>query len=129
MDMLLFGVFPYVAFTIFVVGTIVRYRMKFKFSSLSAQFLETRNMFLCSVPFHVSLLLILLGHLIGFLFPSLFLGMGGSGLVVFEVIALGLGFTAIVGLVTLLIRRLVPDRLKAVTTKMDITIELLLIGQ
>lgn len=129
MDILLFGAFPYVALAVFFIGTIWRYQTGYKYSSLSSQFLETKQLFLSSVPFHVGILIILLGHLVGFLFPSLFLSLSGSSLVAFEVIALAFGLSAIVGLVSLLMRRLQSDRLKVVTSKMDIIIELLLLSQ
>ncbi len=45
MDGLLFGAFPYVALTIFVVGTIIRYRGGFQYSSLSSQFLESKKIY------------------------------------------------------------------------------------
>jgi len=129
MDIVLFGAFPYVAVVVFVIGTIWRYQTGFKYSSLSSQFLETKKLFLASVPFHVGVLVILLGHLVGFLFPSLFTSMGGSSIVTFEIVALAFGTAAIVGLFFLMIRRFTNDRVKAVTTKMDVFIELVLLVQ
>jgi nitrate reductase gamma subunit len=128
MNILLFGAFPYVAVVVFLIGTIWRYKSGFKYSSLSSQFLETKKLFLSSVPFHVGILVILLGHFVGYLFPSL-LQIGGSSLVTFEVIALAFALAATVGLISLLSRRLQSDRLKVVTTKADIAIELLLLAQ
>lgn len=129
MDFLLFGAFPYVALVMFLVGTIARYKTGFKYSSLSSQFLETKKLFLSSVPFHVGILVVLLGHLIGFLFPSVFLSFGGQSLVTFEIVALSFAFAAIVGLISLFIRRATSERLRMVTNKMDVLIELLLMAQ
>ena len=92
MDTLLFGAFPYVAIVIFVVGTIFRYKTGFKYSSLSSQLLEGKKLFSASVPFHVGIIVVFLGHLIGFLFPSVFTSMGGSTLVMLE--TAGLAFAA-----------------------------------
>ena len=129
MDIVLFAAFPYVAVIVFVIGTIWRYQTGFKYSSLSSQFLETKRLFLASVPFHIGILVILIGHFIGFLFPSLFTGIGGSSIVTFEVLALVFGIMATVGLLLLMIRRFTNDRIKAVTTKMDVFIELVLLVQ
>jgi nitrate reductase gamma subunit len=129
MDIVLFAAFPYVAVIVFVIGTIWRYQTGFKYSSLSSQFLETKRLFLASVPFHIGVLVILIGHFIGFLFPSLFTGIGGSSIVTFEVLALVFGIMATVGLLLLMIRRFTNDRIKAVTTKMDVFIELVLLVQ
>ncbi|MCK5400510.1 MAG: respiratory nitrate reductase subunit gamma, partial [Flavobacteriaceae bacterium] len=42
---------PYIAFVVFLIGTISRYRsQKFKVSSLSSQFLEGKKLFWGSVP-------------------------------------------------------------------------------
>ena len=129
MDILLFGAFPYVAVVVFLIGTIWRYKTGFKYSSLSSQFLETKKLFLASVPFHLGILVILVGHFIGFLFPSLFTSIGGSGIVSFETVALAFGISATVGLLFLMIRRFTNDRIKAVTTKMDVFIEFVLLAQ
>lgn len=129
MDILLFGAFPYVAVVVFIIGTIWRYQTGFKYSSLSSQFLETKKLFLASVPFHIGILVILTGHLVGFLFPSLFTQIGGSGVIAFETVSLVFGISAIVGLLFLMIRRFTNDRIKAVTTKMDVFIEFVLLVQ
>jgi len=129
MDILLFGAFPYVAVIVFLIGTIWRYKTGFKYSSLSSQFLETKKLFLASVPFHIGVLVILVGHFIGFIFPSLFTSVGGSGIVSFETITLAFGVSAIVGLAFLMIRRFTNDRIKAVTSKMDVLIEFVLLAQ
>ena len=58
-----FTTYPYVVIVIFLVGSIYRYRQKgFQVSSLSAQFLEGRQGFWGSVPFHWGILMIFLGH-------------------------------------------------------------------
>ncbi len=70
LDNLAFGVFPYVAIVVAIIGIIWRYlREPFSVSSLSSQFLESRQLFWGSVPWHYGILVILLGHLIGFLIP------------------------------------------------------------
>ena len=67
---LLFMVFPYLAFVIFLIGSVYRYRAKgFQVSSLSSEFLERKKLFWGSQPFHWGLLVLFFGHLIAFLFP------------------------------------------------------------
>ncbi|MCK5406381.1 MAG: respiratory nitrate reductase subunit gamma, partial [Candidatus Krumholzibacteria bacterium] len=61
---------PYVALVVFLVGTISRYKMtKFSYSSLSSQFLEGRQLFWGTMPFHWGILFLFLGHLVAFLVP------------------------------------------------------------
>ena len=127
MDRLLFGAFPYVALTLFVVGTIYRYQIGFKYSSLSSQFLESQAFSKGSLPFHVGILVVFLAHLVAFILPSL--SFGGDILVIMESIMLAFSFIAIVGLALLFIRRVTHARIKMVTNKMDIIIEILLLVQ
>ncbi len=132
LDQLLYGVFPYVAIIVAVVGTIWRFFSdQFSFSSLSSQFLENRQLFWGSVPWHFGILTILLGHLIGFLIPRSLLAWNGVPwrLYVLEGSALAFGILTFWGLVVLLIRRLSSDRIRVVTSPMDIVLLLALLTQ
>lgn len=129
---ILFVVFPYVAIVVFVVGLAYRYtRRSFTISSLSSQFLEGRQLFWGSVPFHIGLLVLFLGHLIAFLLPQAMLAWNRLPvrLLVLEVSGLVFGITVLLGLVSLMYRRLTNARVRAVTTRTDIFIELLLLAQ
>jgi nitrate reductase gamma subunit len=128
----LFVAFPYVAIIVFVVGVAYRYRRKgFTVSSLSSQFLEGRQLFWGTVPFHIGILVVFFGHLIAFLFPRATLAWNSVPvrLIILEVSAFVFGLTVLVGLTALMIRRLTHGRIRAVTTKTDIAIELLLLAQ
>lgn len=121
---------PYIAVIVFLVGTIYRYRStKFGYSSLSSQFLEGKKLFWGSIPFHIGILVVFLGHLTAFLFPreTLLWNSEPVRLIILEVSAFIFGLSVLFGLITLFIRRITNDRLRAVTTKMDIFIELALI--
>lgn len=132
LDYFLFTAFPYVAIAVFIIGSIYRYRRKgYKVSSLSAQFLEGKQGFWGTVPFHFGILVVFLGHLLAFLFPAGVLAWNSNPvrLIVHE----GIGFTfavaLLVGLVILMIRRLTHPRLQAVNTRMDLFVELVLLAQ
>lgn len=123
---------PYLSAAAFVVGTVYRYRITpFKYSSLSSQFLEGRKLFWGSVPFHVGMLVVLLGHLIAFMFPKGTLAWNSHPvrLIILEATAFIFALSMLFGLVSLLLRRLTTARVKMVTNRMDILIELLLLGQ
>jgi nitrate reductase gamma subunit len=124
--------FPYVAVIVFAVGVVYRYRQKgFTVSSLSSQFLEGRQLFWGTVPFHIGLLVVLFGHLIAFLFPRTMLAWNSVPvrLIILETTGFVFGLTVLVGLVALMYRRFTNSRIRAVTTRMDIAIELLLLAQ
>ncbi len=129
MNLLLFGAFPYMALALFIAGTIYRYKTGFKYSSLSSQLLETDRLFSASLAFHIGIITIFLGHLVGFLAPSLFIPIGGLSLVIVETIGVMFGTLALIGMVMLFYRRVSNERVKMVTNKMDIVIEILLMIQ
>jgi len=132
LDFFFFSAFPYVAIIVFLVGTTYRYRQKgFKVTSLSAQFLEGKQGVWGTVPFHWGILMVLLGHLLAFVFPRVVLAWNSDPvrLIAHE----GLGFTfavaLVVGLIALILRRLLNPRLKVVTTRMDLLVEFVLLAQ
>ncbi len=132
MSSLFFTVLPYVAFTIFLVGTIYRYKyVSLGYSSLSSQFLEGRKLFWSTIPFHFGLLIVLFGHFIAFLFPKTLLTWNAVPirLLIIECTGIIFGLLAFVGIIGLITRRLLNERIKIVTSKMDLCLEFLLFFQ
>lgn len=132
LDTLLFGALPYVAIVLFLVVSIQRYRRNpFSFSSLSSQFLETRRLFWGSVPFHVGILAVFLGHMTGFLFPRelVLWNRLPVRLLVFEVTGLAFALLALVGLAGLLARRAASPRLRVNTSGADLLVLAMLFFQ
>jgi nitrate reductase gamma subunit len=130
-NFLLIGL-PYIALVVFLVASIYRYTStKFKFSSLSSQFLEGKQLFWGSVPFHWGMMVLFFGHLSAFLIPRTVLLWNSHPvrLIVIEVSAFIFAIAVLIGLINLFTRRVTNDRVKIVTSKMDIFIELLLIAQ
>jgi len=123
---------PYIALIIFIVGSIYRYRsVKFSYSSLSSQFLEGRQLFWGVMPFHWGILILFFGHLIAFLIPGTVLAFNSNPLrlLILEITAFAFGIIVLYGLIVLFIRRVTNPRIRAVTTWMDIAVEVLLIAQ
>ena len=132
LDHFFFAVLPYIALVVFVAGTVYRYRSApFGFSSLSSQFLEGQRAFWGSVPFHWGIVLIFFGHLIIFLLPDgvLHWNADPARLVAHEILAFSVGVVAFAGLLNLIVRRSLNSRLRAVTSRMDLAVELLLLVQ
>ena len=132
LNLFLFIVFPYIAVAIMLVVSIQRYRVNsYKFSSLSSEFLESDQLFWGSVPWHYGIMVILMGHFLGFLFPREMIAFGSVPirLVVIEVFSLIFGLMTLWGLVMLIRRRLTNKRVKAVTSPMDFFILFLLLVQ
>ena len=127
-----FVAFPYVAIIIFIVGTIYRYReTKFKYSSISSQFLETRRLYWGSVPFHFGIIFLFFGHLTAFLVPQYVLlwNQLPLRLAILEITAFVFGIMTFLGLINLFYRRLTNPRIRKVTNYADIILEILLLTE
>lgn len=132
LDHFLFIVLPYVAFVIFFLMTIYRYRAQsFTYSSLSSQFLENQQHFWGLVPFHYGILTILTGHFIGFLIPREVLVWNSQPLrlYVLEISAFIFGLLTFVGLISIIIRRYTVPKIKIVTSTADWILMWLLVLQ
>jgi nitrate reductase gamma subunit len=132
LNSLMFAAFPYVCFTIFIIGSIYRYMNRgFQVSSLSSEFLERKKLFWGSQPFHWGLLVIFFGHLIAFLFPSSVLAWNGEPvrLLILEVSSFAFALSALAGLLLLIKRRLGNSRILIVSNKMDMLVYAVLITQ
>ncbi|MCX7110465.1 MAG: respiratory nitrate reductase subunit gamma [Proteobacteria bacterium] len=134
LDNLLFGYYPYIAITVFLVGSLIRYeRGQFTWRSGSSQLLRTKDLRLGSNLFHVGILLLFVGHFVGLLMPPWLyhaLGLSTSAKQVLAVIAGGIfGGICAWGLYILLKRRLTDPRIRATSSQMDIAILLLIAVQ
>lgn len=132
LDVLLFAAFPYIAFTLFVGVSVQRYRREpFSFSSLSSQFLESRRLFWGSVPFHVGIVTLFFGHLVGFLFPRQMMLWNRIPvrLFILEATALVAAILTLVGLIGLMTRRASTARLRVNTTWVDVMVYVALLFQ
>lgn len=121
-DLILFAVFPYVAVALAIAVGIYRYTIdRYSWSSQSSQFLESRALFWGSVPWHYAILLILLAHLLAFLFPAGWGALVGKPLRLYllEITGMALGLATVIAIALLIVRRAVNDRVATVTSVVD----------
>lgn len=130
----LFGIYPYIALTIFVVGSLIRYdREQYSWHASSSQLLNrTRSFMIGNHLFHWGILLLLAGHFIGLLTPhwlySYFISAPTKQLL--AMIAGGIfGSICFAGLSLLVYRRLFNPRVRATSRTSDILILLMLYAQ
>jgi nitrate reductase gamma subunit len=129
-----FGTYPYIALSVLLLGSIVRYeRDPYTWKSSSSQFLRRKQLIMGSVLFHVGVLIIFAGHFVGLLTPiGVFDAVGISHGAKQLLAALGggaAGIMAIAGGIMLAHRRLTDPRIRARTTFADTGIILILILQ
>ena len=131
-DNFLFGILPYIVIVIAVGGLIWRYLTnQFSYSSVSSQFLEYRQLFWGSVPWHYGIIAVVIGHLIGIFLPSSVIAFNQVPLrlYILEGAAFALGLLALAGLIFLLLRRTTNPRIRVVTSGMDLVLLLLVLFQ
>ena len=120
---ILFGLYPYVAAMVCLVGCWARYdREQYSWKAGSSQMLRTKGMRIASNAFHVGILFVLAGHFVGLLMPeSLYhhvistpnkqlLAMVSGGV---------FGALCFVGMTMLIVRRFTDDRVKASSSFSD----------
>lgn len=134
MHYFLFGIYPYVALSVLILGSIVRYeRDPFTWKSSSSQFLRRKQLVVGSILFHVGILIIFFGHLIGLLTPIWIfdaIGISHTAKQILAVVAGGVaGVMALVGGGMLFHRRWTDPRIRATSSFWDIAILALLLAQ
>jgi len=130
----LFGFYPYVALSVFLIGSLVRFdREQYTWRSGSSQLLRRRLLFVGSNCFHVGVLFILAGHFVGLLTPHEVYTAMGLSVAAKQLLAMVsggvFGLLCFLGLTLLIYRRLVDPRIRATSSVMDIAILLLLYAQ
>lgn len=133
LDELLFQVYPYVALAVLLVGSWARFdRSMYTWRTGSSQLLSDRGMRLGSNLFHVGVLAILGGHIVGLLTPHALYSVVISAPHK-QLLAMGVGgvfgLVCLVGLVILLVRRLTNPRVRATGTVGDRLVLVLLLVQ
>lgn len=134
MHTFIFGIYPYIALSVMIIGSIARYeRDPFTWKSSSSQLLRRKQMILGSVLFHVGVLTIFVGHLFGLLTPLPLieaLGISHEAKQILAVVVGGVaGVMALTGGIILIHRRLSDPRIRATSSTMDIVILSLLLLQ
>ncbi|SBW15982.1 respiratory nitrate reductase subunit gamma [Brucella sp. 10RB9215] len=127
----LFGIYPYIALSVLALGSIVRYdREPYTWRSGSSQLLRRRQLMWGSVLFHLGVLVIFAGHLVGLLTPIWIfdtLGISHEAKQILAIVAGGIaGLMAIIGASMLVHRRLFDPRVRASSRPSDTLIIILL---
>ncbi len=130
LDIFWFGLYPYICLTVFFIGSLIRYdRDQYTWKSDSSQLLRHGQLRLGSNLFHIGVLFLFFGHLIGlltphFLYESL-ISAGDKQLL--AMVSGGIaGVLAFIGITVLLHRRLGDDRVRINSKPSDIALLVIL---
>ncbi len=130
LNTLLFGIYPYVCLIVLLLGSLIRFdREPYTWKSDSSQMLRSGQLRLGSNLFHYGVIVVILGHFVGFLAPhwlvSPFLTPTMHQLLAMVVGGIA-GLIAIIGLSILIYRRLADPRIRLNSRKWDIAVAVML---
>ncbi|QNB08745.1 respiratory nitrate reductase subunit gamma [Herbaspirillum frisingense] len=120
----LYGIYPYIALAVFLLGSLVRFeREQYTWKSDSSQLLHAGRLRLGNILFHVGVLGLFFGHLVGLLTPVAVWDAVGVSHGFKQLVAMGaggvFGTLCLLGLAILIHRRLTDARIAAVTRPAD----------
>lgn len=127
MNSFLFGIYPYIALAVFLLGSLIRYdRDAYTWKSDSSELLRRGQLRWGSNLFHLGILGIFFGHLFGLLTPLAVwhaLGVTAPQKQMLAIVAGGIaGAACLIGLLLLLHRRLSEARVRATSRTMDFVV-------
>ena len=122
----LFQVYPYVCFTVFVMGSLIRFdQNQYSWKSDSSQLLRAGTLRWGSNLFHFGILFLFFGHMVGLFTPHAVYGpfMSAATKQLLAVVAGGAaGLVCFVGLSLLLHRRVFDPRIRLTSHPTDIAV-------
>ena len=128
-----FVYYPYFCLTVFVVGSALRYdRDQYTWKADSSQLLRKKGMRIGNNLFHIGIILLLFGHMVGLLMPrEIYHHFMDSGTKQMMAMVAGgvFGTICFIGMTILLIRRLFDPRIRATSKPSDTMILLFLYVQ
>lgn len=130
LDHLLFGVYPYIALSVFLLGSLIRFdREQYSWKSDSSQLLRAGQLRVGSNLFHLGVLFLFFGHAFGMLTPHAWyeVFISSSNKQLLAMISGGVaGMLGFVGVSILLHRRLTDTRIRVNSRGSDILLLVLL---
>lgn len=134
LNQILFGYYPYIALSVLVIGSVLRFdREQYTWRTGSSQLLRRRQLVAGSVMFHLGVLAIFAGHFVGLLTPiAVFdaLGVPHGAKQMLAIVAGGAaGALCLAGGLLLLHRRLFDPRIRKTSSFGDTAILVLLMAQ
>jgi nitrate reductase gamma subunit len=134
LNYIVFGWYPYLCVTVFLVGSVIRFdREQYTWRTGSSQLLRRRQLMWGSNLFHIGILVIFFGHVVGLLTPIWIfdaLGVSHTFKQWMAIIVGGVaGIVCFIGMTLLVHRRLFDPRIRKTSSFGDIAILLLLYAQ
>lgn len=132
-NLLLFGVYPYIALAICLIGSWARFDWsQYTWRAGSSQMLDGKGMRMASNLFHVGIIFVLAGHFVGLLTPHALYHhvISTENKQLLAMVSGGVfGILCLIGLIMLIKRRMTNPRIRATSSTSDIMILFVLLAQ
>jgi len=131
-EQFLWVIFPYACMMIFIVGHIFRYRTdQFSWTAKSSEFIEKKQLMLGSMLFHIGIIPVIMGHVVGLGIPASWMTAMGVSEHMYHLGAVyggGLfGVVTLVGMLILTSRRFTIRSVRKLSSASDLVVNTLLL--
>lgn len=128
----LWVIFPYLCLAIFVIGHIARYKFdQFSWTAKSSEFIEKKQLKWGSLMFHLGVIPVFFGHVVGLLVPASWLEAVGVSDHLYHIGAVYIGsifgIITLIGMFLLTARRITKHNVRRLSSASDIFVNLLLL--
>lgn len=126
-------IFPYLCVAIFIVGHIFRFKYdQFSWTAKSSEFIEKKQLMWGSILFHLGIIPVIFGHIVGLGVPAEWLSAIGVNDHMYHIGAVYIGsifgIVTLIGMFLLTARRITKENVRRLSSASDILVNLLLLA-
>ncbi|GJF59272.1 respiratory nitrate reductase subunit gamma [Staphylococcus argenteus] len=132
LNQFLWVIFPYLCLVVFVAGHIARYRYdKFSWTAKSTELIERKQLMWGSLLFHLGVIPVFFGHIVGLLIPKSWMDAFGISEHLYHIGAVYIGsifgIITLIGMFLLTARRITTKSIRKLSSASDIFVNVLLL--
>lgn len=131
-DQLLWVIYPYACIAIFIIGHIFRFKYdQFSWTAKSSEFVEKKSLMWGSILFHLGIIPVIMGHVVGLGIPASWLRAIGVSDHLYHIGAVYIGsifgIMTLMGMLLLTARRVTNENVRKLSSLSDILVNFLLL--
>lgn len=131
-DQLLWVIYPYACIAIFIIGHIFRFKYdQFSWTAKSSEFVEKKSLMWGSILFHLGIIPVIMGHVVGLGIPASWLRAIGVSDHLYHIGAVYIGsifgIVTLIGMLLLTARRVTNENVRKLSSLSDILVNFLLL--
>ncbi|GGB08433.1 respiratory nitrate reductase subunit gamma [Macrococcus hajekii] len=132
LDQFIWVIFPYACIAIFIIGHLFRFKYdQFSWTAKSSEFIEKKSLMWGSLLFHLGIIPVILGHVVGLGIPANWLRAIGVSDHLYHIGAVYVGsifgIVTLIGMLLLTARRITNENVRKLSSLSDILVNILLL--